>query len=165
MLTKAVYIWSNTVKEAILCIIIAVWKLLFLFIHVIKLHFQHCLLQSSMSHNPSKMVLLSWFSCLRNIISNNYQQRFFFLWKQCKKKNQDSLMNRKFKRTGFIFKKLNHVNVLTVILLTNLKHPCWTEVWNFQTVVCITVKTRCYSILTISFYSVKNEYVMIYIYI
>jgi len=83
---------------------------------VIKAEFSASLLQSSVSHDPSEIILIWWFDA---------QETFMIIINDVKKmKNvkhfvfQDSLMNRKFRRTVFIWNE----NLYLLSFWINLMH-------------------------------------------
>ncbi len=101
---SCIYLIKNTVKTDI-CEILLQFKItvfcckiylkcnLFLWCAA---EFSASLLQSSVSHDPSEIILICWFAAQETfliIIINVKKYRCIF---------QDSLMNRKFKRTAFI---------------------------------------------------------------
>jgi len=71
------------------------------FISVIKAEFSSSLLQSSVSHDPSEIILIWWFAAQKKtfIIIINVESSFVQFY------FQDSLINRKFNRTAFIWKR------------------------------------------------------------
>jgi len=65
---------------------------------VIKAEFSASLLQFSVSHDPSKIILKWWFDAQETFMFIINVENSFFTFSF-----QDSLMNRKFKRTAFIW--------------------------------------------------------------
>ncbi len=89
-----------------------------------KAEFSASLLESSVSHDPSEIILICWFAA---------QETFFFIiiinvQNSCAASyfcgNCDSMMNRKSKRTAFIC----NTNAFTVIFDKFLMHHCWIKV-------------------------------------
>ncbi len=86
---------------------------------MIKAEFSASLRQSSVSHDPSEIILIYWFMInvetvvLLNIFFGTCNTFFF-----------DSSMNEKLKRTAFIQNK----NIKNKSLLSLFIHPCWIKV-------------------------------------
>ncbi len=126
------YIYLIKNKTVILWNIITISNNCFLFEYIVKCNlflwckaeFSASLLQSSVSHDPSEIILICWFNAQETFIINveNDWSASYFCGK-C-----DSLMNRKFKRTAFILNEIFY-NIINVFMVTSYQFKA--VIWCF----------------------------------